>query len=129
MISIDTSKAFDTFDRQVMLQELRAAGVDANDIAVIMALHSHIGYRPCKTDAEARITSRRGVRQGCTLAPTLWVLITIARSKTQVIMAGRGRQFKLWRTKRTRKTKDGPRLVLWSEQGQSQQMPIVTSAT
>ena len=78
MISIDTSKAFDTIDRQVMLQELRAAGVDANDIAVIMALHSHIGYHPCKTDAEARITSRRGVRQGCTLAPTLWVLITIA---------------------------------------------------
>ena len=71
MISIDTSKAFDTIDRQVMLQELRAAGVDANDIAVIMALRSHIGYHPCKTDAEARIESRRGVRQGCTLAPTL----------------------------------------------------------
>ena len=162
MISIDTSKAFDTIDRQVLLQELRAAGVDAKDVAVIMALRSHIGYHPCKTDAEARITSRRGVRQGCTLDPTLWVLITIAltkamgeqtgpfwarecstlfaddllthcefnskpeldkflpnlakclailkctgfqvqRSKTQAIMAGRGRQFKIWRKKHTRK--------------------------
>ena len=31
--------------------------------------------------------------------------------------------------KHTSKTKDGPRLVLWSENGQSLQMPIVTSAT
>ena len=81
MISIDTSKAFDTMDRQVLLQELRAAGVDANDVAVIMALRSRIGYHPCKTDAEARITSRRGVRQGCALAPALWVLITITLMK------------------------------------------------
>ena len=171
MISIDTSKAFDTIDRQVLLQELLAAGVDANDVAVIMALRSHIGYHPCKTEPEARITSRRGVRRGCALVPTLWVLITIAlmkamgeqagpfwvrecstlfaddllihyefnikseldqflpnlakclavlksiglqvqHSKTQVIMAGRGRQFKIWRKKHTRKTKDGRRLVL-----------------
>ena len=55
--------------------------------------------------------------------------LQVQRSKTQVIMAGRGRQFKLWRKKHTRKTKDGPRLVLWSENGQSLQMPIVTSAT
>ena len=50
--------------------------------------------------------------------------LQVQHSKTQV-----GRQFKLWRKKHTRKTKDGPRLVLWSEQGQSQQMLIVTSAT
>ena len=152
-----------------MLQELRAAGVDANDVAVIMALRSHIGYHPCKTDAEARITSRRGewgadrpllgarVRECSTLfaddlrihyefnskseldkfLPNLTKCLAILksiglqvqRSKTQVIMAGRGRQFKIWRKKHTRKTNDGPRLVLWSEKGQSQQLPIVTSAT
>ena len=50
-------------------------------------------------------------------------------SKTQVIVAGGSRQFKIWRKKPTRKTKDGLRLILWSEKGQAQQMPLVTSAT
>ena len=71
MISIDTYKALDTIDRQVLLQEFRSAVVDASDIAVIMALHHRIGYHPCKTDPEARVASLRGVRQGGTLAPIL----------------------------------------------------------
>ena len=188
MVPIDTSKVFDTIDRQVLLEELKSAGADANDIAIIMTLHSNIGCHPRKSDPEARIMSLRGVRQGCALAPTLRALITIALmkamgdqagpswvrdsstpfaddlllryefnskyeldrmlpnlarclailksiglqvqcGKTQVILAGRGRQFKLWRKKHARKTKDSPRLLLWSATGQSLQTPIVTSAT
>ena len=188
MISIDTSKAFDTIDRRVLLTQLQAAGVDASDVSIIMELHSRIGYHPCRSEEEARVESKRGVRQGCTLAPTLWVLVTIAlmramqeqcgphwatecstlfaddllihhefhtraeldkflpnlakclavleaiglqvqHTKTQVILAGRGRQFKKWRKCHTRQTKDGPKLVMWTASGRSQQLPIVQSAT
>ncbi len=188
MVSIDTSKAFDTIDRRVLMRELDAAGVDPHDITLILAMHEKIGYHPNAHAPHDRVTSRRGVRQGCALAPTLWVLITLAvtralgsytspewvqecatlfaddlmlhyafysrealekflpilarcldilgelglqvqHGKTQVIIAGRGRQYKLWRRRNTRKTRDGPRLILWTGKGTSLQLPIVDSAT
>ncbi|CAE7635287.1 yfiL [Symbiodinium sp. CCMP2592] len=77
-LSIDTSKAFDTVNRQVLEQELRAARVPEPELAVILNLHHCIGYWPAGQDPPTRVASERGVRQGCPLAPSLWTLITIA---------------------------------------------------
>ncbi|CAE7466615.1 unnamed protein product [Symbiodinium sp. CCMP2592] len=77
-LSIDTSKAFDTVNRQVLEQELRAARVPEPELAVILNLHHCIGYWPAGQDPTTRVASERGVRQGCPLAPSLWTLITIA---------------------------------------------------
>ena len=73
-LSIDTSKAFDTVDRRVLEQELRAARVPEPELEVILSLHRSIGYWPAGSDPSTRVSSERGLRQGCPLAPSLWTL-------------------------------------------------------
>ena len=77
-LSIDTSKAFDTVDRRVLEQELKAARVPEPELEIILSLHRNIGYWPASSDPSTRVSSERGVRQGCPLAPSLWTLITVA---------------------------------------------------
>ncbi|CAE7647749.1 unnamed protein product [Symbiodinium sp. CCMP2592] len=77
-LSIDTSKAFDTVNRQVLEHELRAAHVPEPELDIILHLHHCIGYWPAGQDPTTRVASERGVRQGCPLAPSLWTLITVA---------------------------------------------------
>ncbi|CAE7559090.1 TRPT1 [Symbiodinium sp. CCMP2592] len=60
-LSIDTSKAFDTVNRQVLEQELRAARVPEPELAVILNLHHCIGYWPAGQDPTTRVASERGV--------------------------------------------------------------------
>ena len=81
-LSIDTSKAFDTVDRRVLEQELRAARVPEPELEIILNLHRNIGYWPAGSDPGTRVSSERGVRQGCPLAPSLWTLITVALLRT-----------------------------------------------
>ena len=77
-LSIDTSKAFDTVDRRILEQELRTARIPEPELALIMHLHQNIGYWPAGPGSDIRVSSERGVRQGCPLAPSLWTLITVA---------------------------------------------------
>ena len=77
-LSIDTSKAFDTVNRDILAQELTTARIPEPEIAIIMSLHHNIGYWPAGPGSDIRVSSERGVRQGCPLAPSLWTLITVA---------------------------------------------------
>ena len=78
MVSVDCSKAFDTVDRQVLKSELCSAGVHPEDVDFIMRMHTAISYHPVPKDPRRAVHSKRGVRQGCALAPSLWSLITVA---------------------------------------------------
>ncbi|CAE7479265.1 Pol, partial [Symbiodinium necroappetens] len=84
-LSIDTSKAFDTVDRSVLEQELKTARISEPELTLIMSLHQNIGYWPAGPESDIRVSSERGVRQGCPLAPSLWTLVTVALLRT---MAG-----------------------------------------
>ena len=77
-LSIDTSKAFDTVDRSVLEQELKTARISEPELTLIMSLHQNIGYWPAGPESDIRVSSERGVRQGCPLAPSLWTLVTVA---------------------------------------------------
>ncbi|CAE7941314.1 Pol, partial [Symbiodinium necroappetens] len=77
-LSIDTSKAFDTVDRGVLEQELKTARIPEPELTLIMSLHQNIGYWPAGPGSDIRVSSERGVRQGCPLAPSLWTLVTVA---------------------------------------------------
>ena len=77
-LSIDTSKAFDTVDRSVLEQELKTAHILEPELTLIMSLHQNIGYWPAGPGSDIRVSSERGVRQGCPLAPSLWTLVTVA---------------------------------------------------
>ena len=84
-LSIDTSKAFDTVDRSVLEHELKTARIPEPELTLIMSLHQNIGYWPAGPESDVRVSSERGVRQGCPLAPSLWTLVTVALLRT---MAG-----------------------------------------
>ena len=77
-LSIDTSKAFDTVDRSVLEHELKTARIPEPELTLIMSLHQNIGYWPAGPESDVRVSSERGVRQGCPLAPSLWTLVTVA---------------------------------------------------
>ncbi|OLP75428.1 LINE-1 retrotransposable element ORF2 protein [Symbiodinium microadriaticum] len=77
-LSIDTSKAFDTVDRSVLEHELKTARIPEPELTLIMSLHQNIGYWPAGPESDIRVSSERGVRQGCPLAPSLWTLVTVA---------------------------------------------------
>ena len=77
-LSIDASKAFDTVNRSVLEQELKTARIPEPELTLIMSLHHNIGYWPAGPESDIRVSSERGVRQGCPLAPSLWTLVTVA---------------------------------------------------
>ena len=81
-LSIDTSKAFDTVDRGVLERELKTARVPEPELTLILSLHRNIGYWPAGPTSDVRVSSERGVRQGCPLAPSLWTLVTVALLRT-----------------------------------------------
>ncbi|OLP94586.1 putative tRNA 2'-phosphotransferase [Symbiodinium microadriaticum] len=81
-LSIDTSKAFDTVDRGVLESELKTARVPEPELTLILSLHRNIGYWPAGPTSDVRVSSERGVRQGCPLAPSLWTLVTVALLRT-----------------------------------------------
>ena len=81
-LSIDTSKAFDTVDRGVLERELKTARVPEPELTLILSLHQNIGYWPAGPESDVRVSSERGVRQGCPLAPSLWTLVTVALLRT-----------------------------------------------
>ena len=73
-LAIDLSTAFDLVPRAEMYNALCWAGASPGLVASIMDLHSVCRYTVTHKSRASHLHMRRGVRQGCTLAPLLWVV-------------------------------------------------------
>ncbi|CAE7247549.1 unnamed protein product [Symbiodinium sp. CCMP2592] len=76
-LSIDLRRAFDSIDRGLIRDALKWAEVPTEVLDVIVGLHE--AMRVCFTSAlgETRsVSTGRGLRQGCRLAPIVWSCIT-----------------------------------------------------
>ncbi|CAE7566859.1 Pol [Symbiodinium sp. CCMP2592] len=76
-LTVDCSKAFDSLPRCTMMTMLTWAGVPPDLATAIIQVHQAGTYRHGNVDDPESwmdIDSAQGVRQGCMLAPCLWLL-------------------------------------------------------
>ena len=75
-LAIDLTTAFDTVPRDELGRALVWAGANTSLVATILDLHSVCQYTIQHKGRTKCIHMRRGVRQGCTLAPLLYVVFS-----------------------------------------------------
>ena len=72
LLSLDMSEAFDYVPHEYLARALQHLGIAADTINIVLALH-HTQYHVTHKGHTGYIHLRNGIRQGCTLSPTLWV--------------------------------------------------------
>ena len=77
MVSLDLSRAFDQLPRWALQASLEYAQVDGPVIQAIIAVHERCSYTICHGKHTDSVPMRKGVRQGCTLSPSLYAIFTI----------------------------------------------------
>ena len=70
------SKAFDTVDRVRLREALEAEMADPLLVEVVGILHIKALYRMTASDHSFSIATKRGIKQGCKLAPSLFAFAT-----------------------------------------------------
>ena len=75
-LSVDTSKAFDMVDRRRLREALEDASADPLLIEVVGKLHIQALYEMTSSDASFSVAARRGIKQCCKLAPSLFAFAT-----------------------------------------------------
>ena len=73
-ITVDLAGAFDAMPRQHLLAGLIGAGIPNKVIDVVMTWHQQAKYSIRHDDQDRQIEASQGVRQGCSVAPTLWLI-------------------------------------------------------
>ena len=76
ILSIDMTQAFDRANRTDLYTSLLQAGAPPDLISLIAHFHNSIVYHLKVSGAEEEVPCRRGVRQGCMVAPLLWDAIS-----------------------------------------------------
>ncbi|CAE7220363.1 unnamed protein product [Symbiodinium sp. CCMP2592] len=76
MLSLDVSKAYDCVSRQHLEAALRDAEVPEYLIELTLLIHHTACLRISHCELETVLPTFRGLRQGCSLSPTLWALLT-----------------------------------------------------
>ena len=76
ILSLDLKQAFDRVDRAALVQALRRLGTPDDLVAAVIAIHDTSAYRIEDDFRSSEIRTTRGIRQGCKLAPLLWVAIS-----------------------------------------------------
>ena len=74
LVSLDLSQAFDRVNRVELIRCLQALHLPSDIIGIIWAWHLNPEYHLSIGSRQAQIPTSRGVRQGCTIAPLLWVI-------------------------------------------------------
>ena len=75
LLSLDQRKAFDMVDRSFLFQYLDRAGIDRSILNVVKCLYTATGTRiQVNGHLSSEVLLERGVRQGCPLSATLYVL-------------------------------------------------------
>ena len=63
-------------DRAALVQALRRLGTPDDLVAAVLAIHDTSAYHIEDDFRSSEIRTTRGIRQGCKLAPLLWVAIS-----------------------------------------------------
>ena len=74
LVSLDLTNAFDLVDREQLFTYLSSLDIPQDLVNVIRGWHFHSEYSLELGDKCYQIVTGRGVRQGCTLAPLLWLI-------------------------------------------------------
>ena len=75
-VSVDLSKAFDSVNRQELLEALDKLNIDQTTKDFVVQLHSCTSYN-MGTGLEFSVPTSSGIKQGCKLAPALWSALTL----------------------------------------------------
>ena len=81
-LSLDLSRAFDLTDRPSLFRALRDYQVPQAVVEVAQRLHFGARFVYKAGDYQAHFTPTNGLKQGCRLAPCLWVWCTLALMDT-----------------------------------------------
>ena len=73
-IYVDMTRAFDCVHRPFLIEQLWEMGSPADLLTLVTAWHTGTKYVLSLQDRETEIPANVGVRQGCKLAPLLWVI-------------------------------------------------------
>ena len=76
IVSLDLSRAFDTVPRQSLYEALHRVGVPATLINFLKHIYHHTVCEFSYKGAKRVYKTEKGIRQGCSAAPTLWALYT-----------------------------------------------------
>ena len=73
-ITVDLAGAFDAIPREHLLSGLLDLGISSRVIDVVITWHQQALYHIRHDDRDRHIEASQGVRQGCSVAPTLWLI-------------------------------------------------------
>ena len=76
-VSVDLSKAFDSVNRQELLEALDKLNIDQTTKDFVVQLHSCTSYNMGTNGLEFSVPTSSGIKQGCKLAPALWSALTL----------------------------------------------------
>ncbi|CAE7206409.1 unnamed protein product [Symbiodinium microadriaticum] len=76
MVAVDLTQAFDRMPRHRLYQGLCRLGVPTDVAHLLMAWHSNIHYRVHHNQDSRSFRATRGIRQGCSIAPLLWLVFS-----------------------------------------------------
>ena len=76
-LALHMSTAFDRVPRDQLKQALLWAGATPQTIHCILELHDSRSYQITHGPRSGKTNMRRGVKQGCTLAPLLWTVYSV----------------------------------------------------
>ncbi|CAE7783692.1 unnamed protein product [Symbiodinium sp. CCMP2592] len=76
MLTLDLSQAFDRMPRHHLLQGMRDLQLPDSLVAVVMQWHSQIRYTVHHAGQSCTFPASRGIRQGCSASPLLWLVFS-----------------------------------------------------
>ena len=77
-LSLDLSKAFDFVDRPHLTTTLLEQGIPPNIVAAVQQLHKNARYHYEIRSLSGATTTTNGIKQGCRVAPVLWLCYSIS---------------------------------------------------